>query len=267
MINNLPKIHPSSVIDRSANIADDVQIGPFCYIEAGVTIGSGCVLDSHVTIKKGTTCGTRNYFGQGSIIGGDPQDRKWKGEPTFLEIGDDNVFREYITIHRANNEGGKSTVGDRNFLMAFCHLGHNAHVHNDVTMANSVGVSGHCTIEDSVTIGGMTGIHQFVRVGRLAMIGGLSKLVKDVPPFMLVEGLAEQRVHDINAVGLRRIGITQSQRLGLHKACKLLFKSQIGLTKAMEIVRREVPSSPELEELLTFMERVPKGKNGRGDQR
>ncbi|HXH61878.1 MAG TPA: acyl-ACP--UDP-N-acetylglucosamine O-acyltransferase [Fimbriimonadaceae bacterium] len=263
----MANFHPTSVVDKGAEIAQGVQIGPFCYVEGGVTLGEGCVLDSHVTIKCGTTCGARNFFGQGAIIGGDPQDRKWKGEPTFLKIGDDNHIREYVTIHRATNEGAATIVGDRNFLMAYTHLGHNTVVRSDVTMANSVGVSGHCTIEDFVTIGGMTGLHQFVRIGRLAMVGGMSRIVRDVPPFMLVEGSTEQRVHDINAVGLRRTGITQSGRLALHKACKLLFKSQLGLTKAIEIVRREVPSTPEVEELIGFMERLFHGKNGRGDQR
>ena len=263
----MPQIHPSAVVDPKAELASDVEVGPFCYVAQGVKLGAGCKLDSHVTILAGTTCGARNVFAQGAIIGGDPQDRKWKGEPTFLEIGDDNVFREYVTVHRANDEGGKTVVGDRNYLMAYCHLGHNVRLMDDVTMANSVGVSGHCTIEDGVMVGGMVGVHQYVRVGRLAMIGGLSKLVRDVPPFMLVEGVAEQKVRDINAVGLRRIGIAQSQRMGLHKACKLLFKSQLGLGKAIEIVRREVPESAELEELLAFVERTAKGKNGRGDQR
>ena len=263
----MAKIHSSAVVDKKADIADDVVVGPFCFIERAVEIGPGCVLDSHVTVKSGTTCGARNFFGQGSVIGGDPQDRKWKGEPTFLTIGDDNHFREYVTIHRANNDGGETTVGDRNFIMAFSHLGHNVRVMNDVTMANSVGVSGHCTIEDLVTIGGMCGLHQFVRIGRLAMVGGMSRITKDVPPFMLVDGFVDQKVHDINAVGLRRIGISQPNRLALHKAAKLLFKSELGLTKAMEIVRREVPSSPEVEELLAFMERTFHGKNGRGDQR
>ncbi len=263
----MAKVHKTAVVERKADVASDVVVGPFCYVETGVVLGPGCVLDSHVTIKTGTTAGSRNYFGQGAIIGGDPQDRKWHGEPTFLKIGDDNHFREYVTIHRANNEGGATTVGDRNFLMAFTHLGHNCHVMNDVTMANGVGVSGHCTIEDFANIGGMVGIHQFVRVGRLAMIAGMSGIVKDVPPFCLVEGRGEQTVHDINAIGLRRMGITQSSRLALHKAVKLLFKSQLGLSRAMEIVRREVPSTPEVEELLAFMERVFGGKNGRGDQR
>ena len=252
-------------MDRKAEIAKDVQIGPLCYVEAGAVIGPGCVLDSHVTVKKGATVGARNFFGQGSVIGGDPQDRKWHGEPTFLRIGDDNHFREYVTIHRANNEGGSTIVGDRNYLMSYVHLGHNCHIMNDVTMANSVGVSGHCTIEDFVTVGGMVGLHQFVRVGRLAMVAGYSRLVRDVPPFMLVEGM-EQNVADINAVGLRRMGITQSSRLALHKACKLLFKSQLGLTNALETVRREVLITPEVEYLLAFEERRFKGKNGRGDQ-
>ena len=131
---------------------------------------------------------------------------------------------------------------------------------------NNVGVSGHVTVENLVTIGGMTGVHQFVRIGKIAMVGGMSRIVRDVPPFMLVEG-AEQTVHDINAVGLRRIGVTQESRMALHKACKLLFKSQLGLTNALEIVAREVKSTPEVQDLIKFLERLFEGKNGRGDQR
>lgn len=210
--------------------------------------------------------GARNVIAQGAIIGGDPQDRKFKGEPTFLTIGDDNVFREYVTIHRATGEGKTTVIGDRNYLMAFVHVGHNCHLMNDITMANNVGVSGHVTVENLVTIGGMTGVHQFVRIGKIAMVGGMSRIVRDVPPFMLVEG-AEQTVHDINAVGLRRIGVTQESRMALHKACKLLFKSQLGLTNALEIVAREVKSTPEVQDLIKFLERLFEGKNGRGDQR
>ena len=263
----MAKVHPSAYVDPKAALADDVVVGPFCYVEPDVEIGPGCTLDSHVTIKSGTTAGARNFFGQGVVLGGDPQDRKWHGEPTFLTVGDDNHFREYVTIHRANNEGGETTVGDRNFFIAYTHLGHNVVVKNDVTMANSVGVSGHCTIEDFVNIGGMVGMHQYVRVGRLAMVAGMSRITRDVPPFMLVEGPVEQRVLDINAVGLRRSGISQAGRMALHKACKLLFKSELGLSRAMEFVRREVPATPEVEELLTFLERLFQGKNGRGDQR
>ena len=259
-------IHPTSVVETGAEIAEGVVIGPFCYVEKGAVIGQDSRLESHVTVRGGTTMGARNVIAQGAIIGGDPQDRKFKGEPTFLSIGDDNVFREYVTIHRATGEGKTTVIGDRNYLMAFVHVGHNCHLMNDITMANNVGVSGHVTIENLVTIGGMTGVHQFVRIGKIAMVGGMSRIVRDVPPFMLVEG-AEQTVHDINAVGLRRIGVTQESRMALHKACKLLFKSQLGLTNALEIVAREVKSTPEVQDLIKFLERLFEGKNGRGDQR
>jgi UDP-N-acetylglucosamine acyltransferase len=260
----LAKIHPSSVVDSSAEIHESVEIGPFCYVESGVVLGEGCKLDSHVTVKRHTTLGSRNYVGQGAIIGGDPQDRKYKGEPTYLNIGDDNMFREYVTIHRATGEGNSTVVGNRCFLMAFCHLGHNCVLHDDVTMANNVGCSGHVTVERLVTIGGMTGVHQFVRIGQVAMVGGMSRIVRDVPPYVIVKG--EDEVQDINAVGLRRIGITSESRMALHKAVKLMFKSQLGLSHAIETVRREVRSTDEVEVMIQFMERLFKGKNGRGDQ-
>lgn len=261
----MPKVHPTAVVSSKAELAQDVEVGPFCFVEDGVAMGAGTVLESHVTVRSGTTIGQRNTIAQGAVIGGDPQDRKWAGEPTYLQIGDDNNIREYVTIHRATGEGNSTIVGNRCYFMAFVHLGHNVTVHDDVTMANSVGVSGHVTVEEMVNIGGMTGVHQFVRIGKLAMVGGMSRIVKDVPPFMLVEGL-EQTVHDINAVGLRRIGVTQESRLALHKACKLLFKSQLGLSNAMGIVAREVKPCPEIDYLIWFLERLFRGKNGRGDQ-
>jgi UDP-N-acetylglucosamine acyltransferase len=261
----LPTIHPLSVVDPKAEIADDVVIGPFCYVESDVSIGSGCKLDSHVTVKSGTTLGKDNYVGQGAILGGDPQDRKYGHEPTFLVIGDRNVFREYITIHRATGEGKTTTIGSDCMLMAYCHVGHNGTVNDFVTMANSCAMAGHVTVEERVTVGGYCVVHQFARIGRGAMVGGWTPVSRDIPPFMLVSG-PNQEVRDINAVGLRRLGINSSTRLALHKACKLLFKSQLGMSNAMETVRREVPMSPELEYLLQYQERIFRGKNGRGDQ-
>lgn len=261
----MPIIHSLSTVDPKAELADDVVVGPFCNIEAGVVIGAGTKLDSHVTVKGGTTIGERNYFGQGSVIGGDPQDRKYKGEPTFLKIGNDNYFREYVTIHRATGEGLSTEVGNHGYFMAFVHLGHNVVVHDGVTMANSVGVSGHCTIEELATLGGMVGLHQWVRVGKVSMVGGMSGITRDVPPFMIVEG-RDCEVRDINAVGLRRYGISADGRMALHKACKLLYKSQLGLTNAIETVRREITVTPEVQDLIDFELRRFKGKNGRGDQ-
>ncbi len=262
----MAQIHPLASVDKGAQLADDVQIGPFSVVEKDVVIGAGSVLDSHAVVRSGTTLGERNYLGQGTVLGGDPQDRKYKGEPTYLKVGNDNVFREYVTVHRATGEGLTTVVGNNCYLMAYCHLGHNVTMHDWVTMANSTGVSGHVTIEEYANIGGMVGIHQFVRVGRVSMVGGYTKITRDVPPFMLIYG-ADEEVHDINAVGLRRQGITSESRLALHKACKLLYKSQLGLTNAIQTVRREVVCTPELEYLLKFEERRFRGKNGRGDQR
>lgn len=262
----MARIHPLASVDPKAELAEDVEVGPFCYVEAGVQIGGGSVLESHASVLGGTTIGARNVVGAGAVLGGAPQDRKYQGEPTFLRIGDDNVFREYVTVHRATGEGCATVVGNHCYLMAYCHLGHNVTLHDWITMANSTGVSGHCTIEDLVNIGGMVGLHQFVRVGKVAMVGGYTKITRDVPPFIMVDG-ADEEVRDINAVGLRRLGVTPEARLALHKACKLLFKSQLGLTNALETVRREVTLTPEVDYLLQFEERRFRGKNGRGDQR
>jgi UDP-N-acetylglucosamine acyltransferase len=262
----LAQIHPTAVVDPGAELAEDVTVGPFCLVEANVRIGAGTRLDSHAVVKGGTTMGERNFVGQGAVLGGDPQDRKYGGEPTYLNIGDDNVFREFVTVHRATGEGQATTVGNQNFIMAYCHLGHNVTLRDYVTMANNTGISGHVTVEELVTIGGLTGVHQYCRIGKVAMIGGFSKVTRDVPPFMLVQG-QDEAVHDINAVGLRRYGVSAETRLALHKACKLLYKSQLGLTNAMETVRREVKLHEEVEYLLKFEERRFQGKNGRGDQR
>jgi len=261
----LAKVHSTAYVDPRAELAEDVEVGPFSYVEGGAIIGAGTKLDSHATVKSGTTLGRDNFVGQGAVLGGDPQDRKYKGEPTFLKVGDRNVFREYVTVHRATGEGKSTIVGDDNYMMAYCHLGHNVVMENFVTIANNTGISGHVTIEDLVTIGGMTGVHQFCRIGKVAMIGGMSKITRDAPPFMLVEG-PEQEVHDINAIGLRRIGISPQARLALHKACKLLYKSQLGLRNAMGIVQREVVITPEIQYLLDFEIRRGGGRNGRGDQ-
>lgn len=262
----MTKIHPLSVVDPQAELGEGVEVGPFCYVEAGVRLGANTTLDSHVTVKSNTSLGEGNFVGQGTVLGGDPQDRKFTAEQsTYLEIGDRNVIREYCTIHRATGDGKKTVIGDDCYLMAFTHVGHNGTLGNFVTMANYSGLSGHVTVEDMVTIGGMVGVHQFVRIGRSAMVGGMSGISRDVPPFTIVSG-RDMVVVDINAVGLRRIGISQENRLALHKAVKLLFKSELGLTHAIETVRREVPMTPEVEYLLAFELRRFKGKNGRGDQ-
>lgn len=262
----MPKVHPMACVDPTAELGEDVEVGPFSVIEAGVVLGARCRVDNHATICSGTTMGDDNYVGMGSILGGDPQDAKWKGESTFLTIGNGNTFREYVTVHRATGEGQATVVGDRNFIMAYCHLGHNVTLCNDITIANNVGISGHVTVEDLVNIGGMVGIHQWARVGKVSMVGGMTKVVRDIPPYMISAG-ESQEVHDINAIGLRRIGVSPAERLALHRACKLLYRSQLGLSHAMKIVEREiVPMTEHVKYLLTFERHRGDGRNGRGDQ-
>lgn len=261
----MTKIHPTSVVETGAELGTGVVVGPFCYVEADVQIGEECILDSHATIKGGTRMGARNHVFQGAILGGPPQDRKYKNEATFLQIGDDNVFREFVTVHRATGDGLATVVGNRCFLMSSVHLGHNCYLHDDITITNGVGCAGHVTIESLANLGGMSGVHQWVRIGRAAMVGGMSRITRDVPPFCIVEG--DNKVWDINAVGLRRIGVNAEERLALHKAVKLLFKTQLGLSHAIETVEREVKQTPEVVELLNFVKRWYHGKNGRGDQR
>jgi UDP-N-acetylglucosamine acyltransferase len=253
-------------VEPGAEISDDVTIGPFAYIESGAAIGPGCRLDAHAVVHNRVVIGAENIIGHGTVIGGEPQDRKYAGEATFLEIGDRNVFREYVTVHRGSSEGSKTRVGNDNYIMAYCHLAHNVTLGDWVTIANNTGLSGHVTVESYANLGGMVGVHQYSRIGKASMVGGMSRIVRDVPPYMLVEG-EDQEVHDINAVGLRRIGVTPAARLALHRACKLLFKSQLGMRNAMEIVRREITMTDEIEYLLAFEERRFGGRNGRGDQR
>jgi UDP-N-acetylglucosamine acyltransferase len=260
------RVHALALVDPAAELHDSVVVGPFCIVEAGAVIGADSVLESHAKVCKNTTVGERNVIMQGAVIGERPQDKKFHDEPSYLVVGNDNTFREYVTVHRATGEGKTTRVGNGNYLMAYSHVGHNATIHNHVTMANGVALGGHVVVEDFVNIGGLSAVHQKARVGKVAMIGGMSRIARDVPPFMITNG-ADPEVHDINAVGLRRYGITPQSRMALHKACKLLYKSQLGLGNAIEIVLREVPITEEIEYLIQFERDRSLGKNGRANDR
>jgi len=200
------RIHPTAVIDPSAELAEDVTVGPYCAIGKNVIIGRGTRLESHVVIEQDTTLGEACQVRQGAVLGGPPQDHKYKGERSYLILGDRNIVREFATLHRATGEEAATRIGDDNMIMAYCHVGHNALLGNGIIMANQVGISGYCLVEDRVVFGGMVGVHQFVRIGKLAMIGGMSKVVQDVPPFMTADGRPNQVV-GMNVLGLRRAGI------------------------------------------------------------
>src|SRR5688572_29683952 len=182
------RIHPTAVVDSKAELAPDVSVGPYCVIGPGVTIGARTRLEAHVVIESNTQLGEDCQIGQGAVLGGTPQDHKYKGESSYLIVGSRNIIREFATLHRATGEDEATRIGDDNMVMAYCHIGHNAQLGSGIVMANNVGISGHCLVEDRVVFGGMLGIHQFVRIGKFAMVGGFSKVVTDIPPFMMVDG-------------------------------------------------------------------------------
>lgn len=258
-------VHETAVIDPNAQLGEGVQVGPFCVIGSNVVIGDGTVIGAHVVIEPWTTVGNECRIYTGAVLGGVPQDQKFKGERSFLTMGDRNIIREYVTIHRATGEGNSTTIGNDNMLMAYCHIGHNCTLGNNITMANMVGISGHVSIEDRSVFGGMVGVHQFVRIGKLAMLGGYSKVAQDVPPFMMVDG-RPVKVYDLNVRGLRRSGVGPGVRSGLRQAYKLLYRSNLNLSQAIEAIEAEVEQSPERDYLLNFVRNIRFGCAGRQDE-
>ena len=258
-------IHATALVDPSAQIAANVSIGPFCIVEANTSIGEGTSLESHVVIKRGTSIGKNCRIWPHVVLGHEPQDMKYKGEESFLQIGDNNILREMVTIHRATGAGQATILGNNNLLMAYVHIGHNCLIGSNTMISNSTGISGHVTIEDKSIIGGFVGIHQFVHIGKMAMVGGLSKVVQDVPPFCIADG-RPAKIHGLNIRGLRRNGVESEQRNQVGTAFKLLYRSGLNTSQALERVHAEVPESPTLDYLTDFLERVREGRLGRQDE-
>jgi UDP-N-acetylglucosamine acyltransferase len=255
-------IHPTAVIDPTVELDPGVRIGPFCVIGPHVHIGRGSTLEPHVTIQPWTTIGQDCHISPQAVLGGPPQDSKFKGERSYLIIGDRTIIREAVTIHRATGEDDVTRVGSDCMIMAYCHIGHNCRIGNGVMMANQVGISGHVAVEDQVFFGGMTGVHQYVSIGRLAMLGGFSKVVQDVPPFMMVDGRPAEVVQ-LNVRGLRRAGMSPRVRSGLKQAYKLLYRSELNLSQAIEAVETEVEPSEERDYVLAFLSNIRHGYSGR----
>ncbi len=256
------KIHPTAVVHPQAELGEGVEVGPYAIIGEHVKIGDGTWIGPHVVIDGWTVIGRDCQIHAGAYIGAPPQDLKFKGERSFVVVGDRNIIREYVTIHRASGEDEETRIGDDCMLMAFAHIGHNCQVGNGVIMANWVGVSGHVVIEDYVNLGGMVGIHQFVRIGKLAMIGGHSKVVRDVPPFMLADG-RPAKVYGLNLVGLRRHGVAPEVRENLKRCFKLLYRSGLNISEALKRIEEEVEMSEEVRYLVDFIKRIREGRKGR----
>jgi UDP-N-acetylglucosamine acyltransferase len=255
-------IHETAIVHPSAELGSGVTIGAYSIIGPDVRVGDGCVIEPHAIIEPFTTIGDDCHICSGVILGGQPQDHKFKGERTYLTIGDNNIIREYVTVHRATGEGNATILGSDNMLMAYCHIGHNCELRNGISMANMVGISGHVIVEDKVVFGGMVGVHQFVRIGKMAMVGGFSKIVQDVPPFAMVDG-RPAKVYDLNVIGLRRSGVRPDVRNGLRQAYKLLYRSNFNLSQAVESIESEIEPSAERDYLLEFVRNVKVGFAGR----
>lgn len=249
-------IHPTAIVSPKAEVARDVRIGPYAVIEDDVVIGEGCEIAAHAVVKRFTTLGRGNRVYEHAVLGGEPQDVKFKHEPSRLIIGDDNLIREYVTLHRANGAGEVTRLGSRNFLMVGVHIAHNCVVGDDNVFANDVALAGHIVVEDHVFLSNNVGCHQFVRLGRYAMIGGKSKIVQDVLPFFITDG-NPPRVRGLNSVGLRRAGFSSEARRALKNAYQLLFRS--GLPLAEALARMAQLDDEHVNHLLNFINNSPRG--------
>src|SRR5436190_2275213 len=225
-------IHSSAVVHPKARVGEGCEIGPYCVIGENVELGAGCKLHSHVVIDGHTKLGGSNEIFPFASIGLQTQDLKWKGGITRTEIGSGNTFREYVTIHSATSDGEVTKVGNNNHILAYCHLAHNVILGNEVIMSNVATLAGHVTVEDHAVIGGLAAVHQFCRIGKMSIIGGCSKVVQDVPPFMLADGSpAETRT--VNKVGLERNGVSEPAQSALRQAFKILFREGLTIPNAL----------------------------------
>jgi UDP-N-acetylglucosamine acyltransferase len=249
-------IHPTAIIHPQAKLDATVQVGPYAVIDADVEIGVHCVVGPHVYLTGVTKIGSHNQFHAGCVIGDAPQDLKYKNEPTRVRIGDHNVFREHVTVHRATKADGETVIGSNNFLMANCHVGHNSHLGDHVIIANGALLGGHAIVQDRAFISGNCLVHQFTRVGTLAIMQGGSAISKDLPPFTIARG--DNGICGLNAVGLRRAGFTAEQRLELRKLYHALFRSGKSLRTAIAVAQKNF-SSPAAKVLLDFVTDAKRG--------
>jgi UDP-N-acetylglucosamine acyltransferase len=252
------RIHPSAIISPDADIADDAEIGAFVIIGENCTVGSGSVIAARATLERNVTLGSSVNVGIGTILGGLPQDLKFAGEETSVEIGDGTVIREYVTINRGTAQSFKTTVGRNCLIMSYVHLAHDCHVGNHVILSNVVQLAGHVTVEDRAIISGLSAAHQFVRIGRNSFIGGMSRVAKDIPPFLKAVG-SPVKLYGLNTVGLQRNGMDEPTILELKRAYRLLFRSDLNITQAIERAQNELEPLPEVQELIRFVEASERG--------
>ncbi len=250
-------VHPTAIVHPKAKISAGCEIGPYCVIGEHVVLGDKCKLHSHVVIDGHTTLGRENEIFPFASIGLKTQDLKWTGGVTRTEIGDGNTFREYVSIHSATGDGEATTVGSHNHILAYSHIAHNCALGNHIIMSNAATLGGHVVVEDYAVIS-ISAVHQFCRVGKMSMIGGCSKIVQDVPPFMIVDGNPGE-TRTINKVGMDRNGVPEEAQAALRQAYKILFREGLTIPNALVKIESELPSLPEIKHLVQFVRASERG--------
>src|SRR6267143_1621489 len=252
------QIHPTAIVDPGAEVGAGTIVGPYCVIAANVVIGGNCWLQHHVTLQGPMRAGAKNKFYAYCSIGQQTQDLKYKGEPTYLEIGDENTFREFVTVNRSTTSEGKTRIGNRGNFLAYSHIGHDCRVGDEVVFSNNGTLAGHVEVGDNAVMGGLTAVHQFCRIGRFAITGGCSKIVQDVPPFMIADGNPAE-IRGVNSVGLERKGYSAEKVKPIKEAFRLLFRSKFNTGQAIEAIRKELPPSEEINQIVEFIEKTERG--------
>jgi UDP-N-acetylglucosamine acyltransferase len=254
----MSEIHPTAVIQEGARIGEGCRIGPYCVIGPNVILGTGCELHSHVVIDGHTEIGSENTFYPFASIGLRTQDLKWDGGTTWTRVGSNNTFREYVTVHSATADGDATVIGSHNNLLAYTHVAHDCQLGDHIIMSNVGTLAGHVIVEDRAIVGGLAAVHQFCRIGTMSIIGGCSKVVQDVPPYMMVDG-NPAATRTLNKEGLKRNGVNEDTQKSMRHAYRILFRSEQTFTNAVKHVRADVATSPELEHLLAFIESSERG--------
>ncbi|MDR7605838.1 MAG: acyl-ACP--UDP-N-acetylglucosamine O-acyltransferase [Armatimonadota bacterium] len=247
-----PRIHPTAVVHPDARLHPTVRVGPYAVIGPHVEVGEDTVIGPHVVLEGYVRIGRRNRIHAGVVIGSEPQDRSFRGERSYVIVGDENVFREYVQIHRATGDGEATVVGDRNYIMSMVHVAHNCRLGSDIVIVTGSGLAGHVRVDDGAQIGGMAGVHQFVRIGRLGMVGGMAKLTTDVPPFVLVDGVPA-RARGLNRVGLQRAGVPREEVARLHRAFRMLYREGLSVPHALDRIVAELGEDGLVGELVAFL--------------
>ena len=253
-----PSIHPTALVDPTAELGRDVSVGPFSIVGPNVIVGDDCRLGPRVTLHQNVRLADEVSVGDGSILGGDPQDLKYRGEETWVEIGAGTIIREYSTINRATAATFKTTVGARCFIMSYVHLAHDCHVGDDVVIANATQCAGHVTIHDRAVLSGLNAVHQFVTIGTYAFVGGGSRVNQDIPPYVKAVG-NPMELYGLNSIGLQRAGFPAETVAALKRAYRLFFNSDLNLSQALERARSELPGVPEVDRFLAFVESSERG--------